>query len=37
MTDVIDIVIPWVDGDDPVHRAERQKDLHSHRQTGSAS
>lgn len=25
MTDVIDIVIPWVDGDDPVHRAERNK------------
>ena len=25
MTDAIDIVIPWVDGDDPVHRAERNK------------
>lgn len=25
MIDAIDIVIPWVDGDDPVHRAKRQK------------
>lgn len=25
MTDAIDIVIPWVDGNDSVHRAERQK------------
>ena len=25
MTDAIDLVIPWVDGDDPVHRAERNK------------
>lgn len=25
MTEAIDIVIPWVDGDDPAHRAERQK------------